>query len=284
MVSSGWKLRGRENEIARGGGGLHSARPVPNPVKQVVLRLLPRSAQRRIKKWYYPRLLRGYSEERWPEARIVRKLVAPGDHVVDAGANVGYISLILSRIVGPAGIVHSFEPVPQTFDLLENNLRVLGLANVRARRAAVSDSPGRARMATPDYAGGGENLYESKLVGSTVAGSFEVEVVRLADALGADVARVSFVKVDVEGHELAVLRGAEDLLAARPAWLIEVAGDPDATGSDAAQLFALLAAHGYSPHYFAGGRLIPRSRGDKAVDYFFLTGEHRVKLSGEIAA
>lgn len=271
-----------EIEIARDGGALHSPPPVPNPVKQLALKLVPRAAQRRIKKWYYPRLLRGYSEDQWPEARIVRKLVAPGSHVVDAGANIGYISLLLSRIVGPTGVVHSFEPVPQTYELLASNLRALGVANVRAQHKGVSDAPGRAQMSTPDYDGGGENLYESKLVTRGAPGAFDVELARLDDVLGVDAVRVAFAKVDVEGHELAALRGADRMLAAKPALLIEVSGDPDATGSDAAQLFALLSARGYAAFRFAGGVLHPRRSGDRAVDYFFLTADHRAQLSGEI--
>lgn len=247
-------------------------------------RLVPRAAQRRLKRWYYPRLLRRWSEARWPEARIVRRLVAPGDHVVDAGANIGYISLLLSRIVGPQGVVHSFEPVPATFELLANNLRVLGLANVRARQAAVSDAPGRARMTTPEYADGGENLYESRLVEGSEAGTCEVEVVRLDAALGQDARRVTFVKVDVEGHELAALRGAAGLLEAAPALLVEVSGDPDAAGSAAAALFDLLASRGYSPFRMKDGRLFRRRQGDRSVDYFFLADGHVKKLSGDIAA
>ncbi len=240
--------------------------------------------QRRLKRWYYPRLLRDYREEQWPEARIVRLLVRPGDHVVDAGANIGYISLLLARMVGPGGVVHSFEPVPATFELLENNMRALGVANVRARRMAVSDAAGRARMTTPDYSGGGENLYESHLVGRAEPGSFEVETARLDDALGGDAQRVTFVKMDVEGHELTAMRGADKLLAAQPALLVEVSGDPDAAGSNAAALFELLASRGYAAFRTKDGRLARRTKGDKSVDYFFLTDVHVKKLGGAITA
>lgn len=248
------------------------------------MRLAPRGMQRRLKRWYYPALLRRWREERWPEARIVRRLVRAGDHVVDAGANIGYIALLLSRIVGPAGVVHCFEPVPVTFDFLSNNLRALGLSNVRAYRAAVSDAAGTARMTTPDYAGGGENLYESHVVAGDAAGTFQVDVVRLDDAVGADAPRVRFVKIDVEGHELAAVRGAERLLAHRPALLVEVAGDPDETGSRAAALFAHLAERGYAAFRLDNGRLARRAPGDKSVDYFFLGDEHVKQLAGDIAA
>ena len=248
-----------------------------------MLRLLPVGAQRALKRWYYPRLLRRFGEDRWPEAVIVRRLVSPGDHVVDAGANVGYISMLLAGMVGREGVVHCFEPVPTTFDLLSNNLRVLGLGNVRARQAAVSDKAGRARMATPEYEGGGENLYESRLVDGGDAGSFDVDVVRLDEALGLDAGRVSFVKVDVEGHELAAIRGAGRLLDSRPAFLVEVSGDPDAAGSSACELFELMASRGYGVFWLRNGRLVRRSAGDRCVDYFFLTdGQVNSKLAGVV--
>lgn len=237
---------------------------------------MPRGLVRRLKRWHYPRLLRGYGMERWPESAIVTRLVQPGDHVIDAGANIGYISLLLSRMVGPLGVVHSFEPVPTTHEFLAHNVAALALHNIRVRRVAVSDTPGVARMATPDYVGGGENLYESHLVtdGSAETGTFEVEVARLDDQLGADADRVTFIKIDVEGHELAALRGANRILAARPALLIEVAGDPDAAGSQASELFAMLFRLGYSPWRLADGQLVRRVAGDRSVDYFFLTEAH----------
>lgn len=243
---------------------------------------MPRPVQRFLKRWYYPRLLRAYSEANWPEAPVVRKLVQRGDHVVDAGANIGYISMLLSKMVGPEGVVHSFEPVPVTFDLLAHNLAALRIGNVRARRLAVSDAPGHARMTTPDYKDGGENLYESHLVnGPGGEGTFEVELARMDDALGADCPRVTFLKIDVEGHELAAIRGAGWLLGVKPALLIEVSGDPDESGSGAAQLFEWLAARGYGAFWLREGKLSRRQHGDRSVDYFFLTDEHvRSKLAG----
>lgn len=239
-------------------------------IKQGLLRAVPRSLQRRAKAWYYPRMLRRFTEDRWPETPIVRRLVSPGDHVVDAGANIGYISLLLSRLVGPEGRVHAFEPVPATFELLASNLRALGLKNVEARPVGVSDAASDVFMQTPDYAGGGENLYESHIVSEPGAG-FAVRVVPLDEALGTAGGRVTFVKIDVEGHELAAIRGARQLLrAVQPALLIEVSGNPDEPGA-AATLFAELKDLGYAPFRRSGLTLVPRVAGDREVDYYFLT-------------
>lgn len=251
-------------------------------IKQGLMRAIPRPLQRRAKAWYYPRMLRNFTEDRWPEAPVVRRLVAPGDHVVDAGANIGYISLLLSRMVGPQGRVHAFEPVPATFELLSSNLRALGLANVEARPVGVSDAAAEVFMQTPDYDGGGENLYESHIVTTPGAG-FSARVAPLDEQLGDALSRVTFVKIDVEGHELAAIRGASRLLrAARPALLIEVSGEPDAVGN-AATMFDELRSAGYAPYRRTGDVLVPRVAGDREVDYYFLTAEtaHRIG-AGEV--
>src|SRR5215469_11112259 len=82
-------------------------------------------------KSYYAYLI-GHTSETWMErdAVVARKLISPGDTVLDIGANIGVYSRMLSRCVGPQGTVYAFEPIPHTFDFLSNNIRKLGLKNV----------------------------------------------------------------------------------------------------------------------------------------------------------
>jgi FkbM family methyltransferase len=241
--------------------------------------LLPRFLQHRIKKWYYPRLLRRFPESRWPGAAGARRLIRPGDHVVDAGANIGYVTMLLSRWVGPDGWVHSFEPVAETADLLTWNTKRLGLTNVRILPVALSDGPGEAVMDIPRYETGGENPYEARLrdpaAGPGPGRAVNVFRETLDAVLGRDLPRVTFVKMDVEGHEGAALRGATSLIeTAHPAFLIEVSGDPEEEGSPARRLFEFLAARGYQACVDEDGRFRPRRRGERQVDYFFLRPEH----------
>jgi hypothetical protein len=89
------------------------------------------------------------------------------------------------------------------------------------------------------------------------------------------------IKCDVEGHELACLQGARRLLEKeKPAWLIEVSSDPDCAGSQASDLFGLLEQAGYRAFRWQASRLVPRRRGDRWVNYFFLTGAHIELLRG----
>lgn len=242
----------------------------------MLLELLPSPFKQRIRKAYYPRLLRRFSEEQWDCAEAARCFIGEGDTVVDAGANVGYVTMLFSKWVGPSGRVVSFEPVPETFDLLQTNLRKLGLSNVTADPCGVSSQDGTATFAIPKYPWGGENLYESRVVGGEepVGPVREVEVqLRQLDTVLADrLDSVAFVKLDVEGHELEAVRGGSRLIAAtHPPLLIEVSGDPDDSTSRAARLFLFLKEAGYDAYVYEEGQWRQRVAGDRCVDYFFLT-------------
>ena len=236
---------------------------------------LPVSLIQRLKRTYYPWVLRRFPEEKWPFSPVVKQLVQPGDCVVDAGANIGYVTLLLSRWVGESGCVYSFEPVPETFEWLSESVRKLKLANVKLQNYGLSDSAQSATMGIPRYASGGENLYESRVVeegrGARFARTVSVSLNTL-DALLAGCSRsVSFIKIDVEGHELPAVKGALQVISRdKPALLIEVAGDPDRPDSAAGELFALLMGLGYKPFVGDSGTLRDRRPGEQQGDYFFL--------------
>jgi FkbM family methyltransferase len=252
-------------------------------LKHALAALLPAPVRQAVRKWHCLRMLQRFRDDQWPGSAGARRLVRPGDHVVDAGANIGYVTMLLSRWVGSAGRVHSFEPIPQTFDVLSWIVRRLGLANVRLLPAALSDGHGEARMEIPHYAGGGENPYEARLVeADPSAGRRTVPVFRetLDALLGSDRPLIRFVKIDVEGHEGAALRGAEALIReAAPALMIEVSGDPDVPGNPAHTLFRWLAERGYQACVYEDDRFRDRRTGEKQIDYFFLTAAHRSRLA-----
>jgi FkbM family methyltransferase len=249
-------------------------------MKSAALRFMPDALLQLVKRMRYVHTVRTF----WsPEADIMMALVDEGDYVLDIGAYAGWYTRVLSKAVGPHGLVHSLEPVPATFSLLSFCTRRLRLHNVVLFNCAASRSNGTAVMTVPHYPAGGENYHQATLVGGAAETArlrrFAVEL-RTVDSLLPTPARpFSFIKCDVEGHEAEALEGAAHTLERdRPALCVEVSGDPDDPRSPSSALFASLARGGYEPYYLVDGRLVRRRGGDRAVNYFFLLEKHITRL------
>jgi FkbM family methyltransferase len=143
----------------------------------------------------------------------------PGSVVVDVGANCALHTAVLARCVGPEGRVHAFEPVPQLAERIEETLALNRLSNVVVHNVGVAERSGSIaflfdplafNVGLGHHANGGES-------------SSTIEVVSLDEALPSLDGRVSLVKIDVEGMEVRVLRGAQRLLTEhRPVVIVEV--------------------------------------------------------------
>jgi FkbM family methyltransferase len=138
------------------------------------------------------------------EPEVARKLIEilqPGMTVCDIGANIGFLTLLAARLVGPAGRVYAFEPVPDNFRILQQNIARNGHKNVTTFQKAVSEHNGVARIHISDFCGCHSLLPNpAQDSGRTI----EVEMVRL-DSLP-DLRHVDLIKIDTEGTELSVLR------------------------------------------------------------------------------
>ena len=247
-------------------------------MKSVVLSLVPDKALLLIKKIHYAKKLKGVDEGVEKDLGMVKNLVSSGDVALDLGANIGVYTKFLSMWAGAPGKVYSFEPVPSTFKILQWNIKTLALANVRSFNYALSDAEREAVMEIPRYGSGGDNFYQARIrqvPSSSRLKRVSVKRARL-DALLADASdRVAFIKCDVEGHELSCLRGALNVIEkSRPSWLIEISGNPDEADSPAWKTTELLRSYQYEPYWLDGGKLRKRRRGDRSVNYFFLTEKH----------
>jgi|GEM_PF-343734 len=252
-------------------------------VKRIAMKVLPDAVMQSLKKVHYARMLKRLTDDREPDIKLVRFLLRPGKCVLDIGANIGVITKFSSEIVGRQGHVYSIEPVPTTFDVLSSNVKKFGLANVDVINCAISDAEGTVTMEVPRYKGGGENFYEARIISdsSAIRGHRLMSIkARTIDALfGGSPEIISFIKCDVEGHELKVIRGALLVIEKhRPAWLIEIAGDPDDPASAAFETFRLLESKDYSSFWFDGRNFYERLPGDKSINYFFLMPEHLAAL------
>ena len=135
--------------------------------------------------------------------RLMSERIKPGSTVLDIGANIGYHTLLLSRLAGVNGRVYAFEPSGQNFALLEANIRNNRICNATAENIAVSDSNGPTRLYLNDSNHGMNRVYDSLCADLSI----EVESVKLDDYLRDRVQRVDFVKIDVEGWEYPALKG-----------------------------------------------------------------------------
>lgn len=180
------------------------------------------------------------------EARFVRRLLRPGDHVLDIGANVGFFTLLAARIVGPGGRVIALEPVPHNADALEANLRLNGFGNVEVTRAAAGDHRGEIRLGL-DHPDERERGVSGHYTEGGARETISVPVTTVDERLAGG-PRLRLAKIDVEGAEPRVLAGMAATLAENPpdAILIEINGRAlGRQGFDPNQVVAPLRRAGY---------------------------------------
>lgn len=188
-------------------------------------------------------LFHGGYEDR--EIAELCKYIPDGGTVLDVGANIGLSAIEFARTAGAGGKVIAFEPHPDTAARLRANLERNGIGNVEIVQSAVGASAGTVTFNESADA----TLSSASLVPRNLLRSFEVPLTTVDIAwAAAGKPKVSALKIDVEGGELAVLQGAAELLARdHPAILLEAWG---AAQLDPIQ--ALLIAAGYERRQPAG--------------------------------
>jgi len=220
-----------------------------------------------------------------PEMLGLRDLVQAGSVCFDIGAAAGLYTLALSQLAGPEGQVHSFEPVPFAHPLLT---RVLGgrcSENVRHHPVALGIEPGRGIMSVPVGRRGpvtGRSFLDAGCAGQGSNAEFRSQVgvdveVQTLDGVcaAADLDRLDFIKIDVEGAELQVLKGGQAAIERfRPAMLVEIEDRHTARyrhpGSDVA---TWLRRRGYVMRTWQGSWQEADTVCRHARNYLFVPGE-----------
>jgi FkbM family methyltransferase len=150
------------------------------------------------------------------ETAFVERWLQPGMTVLDIGAHHGYYSLLASRRVGSGGHVFAFEPSARERKALREHLKMNGCRNVVVEELALGCEEKAAELYVVQGSQTGCNSLRKPIIESTAV-TRKVQVRRLDDWLEEQkIARVDFIKLDVEGGELDVLKGAEKLLGRRP--------------------------------------------------------------------
>jgi len=147
------------------------------------------------------RLLLGTYEQE--QSQLFARHIHSGQQVLDVGAAAGYYTLLAARLVGPTGRIISFEPDPTNQSFLRAHVEQNGLSQVTILPIAVANQTGTARF------GGGTGTGTGRLCED---GAWEVAVRRLDDVAEEMNLEPQHLKIDVEGVELAVLQGGQNLI------------------------------------------------------------------------
>lgn len=137
---------------------------------------------------------------------VLYRMLSPGMTFWDIGAHVGYFTLLGSRLVGPTGVVHAFEPVPQTFARLMQSVHATEATNVVAHEIAVAAETGATSMH------GGDVSVVWSIRGDDTATGISVRCQTLADSFAAHGAP-DLIKLDAEGAEADILASGKERLA-----------------------------------------------------------------------
>ena len=196
------------------------------------------------------------------ETEIVKNEIKPNDVVLDVGAHIGYFTLLFAKLVGSEGKVFSFEPEPKNFELLTKNIEINNYENVITESKIVSDKNEKCTLYTFETSSGANRIYKPNE--NINVKPIEVDSISLDEYFKNSefLKRIKFVKIDVEGAELLVLKSMKSifqnnnniklLLEFNPKFLLEI-------GSKSSDFFNLLHSESFSIFFIDGKnhKLIP---------------------------
>jgi FkbM family methyltransferase len=188
------------------------------------------------------------------EAHLLRKLIEPGMQILDVGANIGLYTLVMAKLAGPSGRVFAFEPEPNLFSVLCENCDANGALNITPFQCAAGEVNERATFQRATFNSGDNRLGPARADAQPI----DVEVARVDDIL--PVQTVQFIKLDVQGHELAALSGMSKLIAESPKLRVLFEFWPaglKAANASPEGLLGFFRDRGFELYETAGGELQP---------------------------
>ncbi len=176
-----------------------------------LIAMAPAGFQEELKRFHFRRQIKNGTFVTWePEFEELNKFIGKGDWVIDIGANIGHYTNKLSEIVGEKGRIIAFEPIPATFTHLSENTQYCQYKNITLINAAASEGTASVSMTIPDFSSGLKNYYQASI--SSDADESDITVLTFSiDSMQLN-HKISLIKIDAEGHEPKVLRGAQKLL------------------------------------------------------------------------
>lgn len=146
------------------------------------------------------------------KTELIEKALRKGDTFLDIGANLGYYTLIVAKIVGDGGKVFAFEPEPNNFALLKRNAEMNGLKNVVLVQKAVSNKSGKTKLFLSEERNifGGHSLYNNSWLNAK--DFVTVDTITLDEFFKDYDSDIEVIKMDIEGAEGLALQGMQNLL------------------------------------------------------------------------
>lgn len=138
-------------------------------------------------------------------SRLMKDWIGPNGNTIDIGANIGYHSLLAAHY--SKGHVYAFEPEERNFHLLRHNIELNSYNNITPYWKAAGNKNDTLKLYKSDINAGDHQLYQT----SETRESVDVDVVRIDDQLD-HIKEISFVKIDVQGFEMNVIKGMEKIL------------------------------------------------------------------------
>jgi len=145
------------------------------------------------------------------ELNFLKSQIQKGDTVVELGANIGFHTLYLRKLIGDTGKLFSFEPLPELFEILKKNVKINGYQNITIEQKAVSNKTGKSRLYL-SYETTDNRIYDSY----DGRDSIEIETITLDDYFQNFDGKIDFVYSDVQGADYAAVQGMSSIIEKLP--------------------------------------------------------------------
>lgn len=178
----------------------------------------------------------------YDETSFIRRFLKERDRFLDIGANIGIYTLLAASIVKEGGHVDAFEPCPSTYSILKENINRNHILQVSLHAVALGEEPGTVKF-TPDLDGTNHIITSNSRHENFIA----VPCQTLDQTFADNAKNYAMAKLDVEGVELSVLRGANSLLSRNnpPVLLLEINGLHKRYGHQSFEIIYFLKSKGY---------------------------------------
>jgi FkbM family methyltransferase len=187
----------------------------------------------------------------WEEFKLIENYLEKNDIVFDIGTNMGFYTVWMSRFINQNGKIHCFEPDKENYSRLQTNVALNNIESIiKTNRCAVSDSDGWLKFTVGRD---GENQISNFALDSAL----EVQSITLDTYLESEgIQHVAYMKIDVEGFELHVLKGSKEMLENKKVDIIqlEINQQLNIAGTKVSDLLFFLEHYGYNLYSYETAR------------------------------